>query len=233
MNRYFEHYSQMNMEDLRLKSQRNNKKGYNAVHIDGKKIAKTWWGEKWCENLENYADYDSRLGRGKRYVRSGAVIDLKIKEGSIDALVQGSGIKPYKVSIKIAQLSENKKKEILEIATNKIDNLDSLASGDFPIDLAETFLNPYQGIFPSPDEITINCNCPDWAVMCKHAAAVLYGVGAKLDEDPLMFFLLRSIDFNLFIKKSIEEKQNLMFKNLKKENPRLIPRDKAKVFFGF
>jgi uncharacterized Zn finger protein len=233
MNRYFEHYSQMNMDELRLKSKRNNKKGYSPICIDGKKIAKTWWGEKWCENLENYADYDSRLGRGKRYVRSGAVIDLQIKEGSIDALVQGSSNRPYKVNIKIAPLSDTRRKEIIEIATNKIDNLDSLASGDFPLDLSEAFLNPHQGLFPSSDEISINCNCPDWAVMCKHAAAVLYGVGAKLDEDPLMFFLLRSIDFNLFIKKSIEEKTNLMFKNLKKENPRLIPHDKARELFGF
>ena len=221
------------MEELKRKSKQSSKKGYNPVIIEDRKIAKTWWGKKWCENLENYADYSSRIGRGKRYVRSGTVIDLKIEEGIIKGLVQGSRIKPYKVIINIKPLSKERKDEILEIATSQIDNLDSLMSGEFPEELSDVFLNPYHGLFPSPDEISINCNCPDWAVMCKHAAAVLYGVGARLDENPLMFFLLRSMDFNLFIKKSIEEKTDLMFKNIGANKQRLIPEEIAKNLFGF
>jgi uncharacterized Zn finger protein len=232
MSFYYENYSQMTMAELKAKSKQNNKKGYSPVILETRKIATTWWGEKWCENLENYADYASRIQRGKRYVRSGTVIDLKIEEGLIKGLVQGSRSKPYKVIIKIKALSAERKNEILEIATSKIDNLESLLSGEFPEELSEVFLNPYHGLFPSPDEISINCNCPDWAVLCKHAAAVLYGVGARLDENPLMFFLLRSMDFNLFIKKTIEEKTDLMFKNIGKNSERLIPADIAKNLFG-
>ncbi len=229
----FEKYRQMSIEELRERSINNLKKGYSPVVIDGRKIAKSWWGEKWCENLENYADYSNRIARGKRYVRSGAVIDLKIMEGEIVSLVQGSRRKPYKVIIQIKPLTKNKQKEIIKLAKNKIENIESLVDGEFPQELSNVFLNSEIGLFPSPSEININCNCPDWANLCKHATAVLYGIGAKLDEDPLMFFLLRSIDFNIFLKRTIEEKTELMKKNIKKKNPRLIPKEKAKELFGF
>lgn len=222
----------MTMAELQEKSKQSNKKGYTPVNIEARKIATTWWGEKWCENLENYADYESRIQRGKRYVRSGTVIDLKIQEGLIKGLVQGSSSRPYKVEIKIKPLSEARKKEILDTASSKIDNLDSLLSGEFPQELSEVFLNPYHGLFPTPKEISINCNCPDWANLCKHAAAVLYGVGARLDQDPLMFFLLRSMDFNLFIKRTIEEKTDLMLKNIGVHTQRIIPEEIAKNLFG-
>lgn len=229
----FSRYNQMTIEELREKSQNSHKKGYSPVIIKGRNIAQTWWGQKWCENLENYADYDNRLQRGKRYVKSGAVIDLKIEEGFITALVQGSRKKPYKVMIEIQPLSKKKQKEILEIARNKIENIESLVSSEFPDDLAIAFLNSNNGLFPSPNEIDIKCNCPDWAYLCKHATAVLYGIGAKLDENPLMFFLLRSIDFSAFLKKTINEKTDLMLKNINKNNERLIPKERAKELFGF
>lgn len=229
----FNKFSQMTIEELREKSSRNYKKGYSPIILSGKKISQTWWGKKWCDNLESYADYSNRIQRGKRYVRSGAVIDLKIEEGFINALVQGSRKKPYKVVIEIDPLSDIKKQEIFEKAQNKIENIEELLSGGFPEDLAQVFLNSETGLFPSPNEIFINCNCPDWANLCKHSAAVLYGVGAKLDENPLMFFLLRSVDFNLFIKKTIKEKTNLMLKNIHKNKDRVIPKDIAKELFGF
>ncbi len=229
----FNNFSQMTIEQLRAKSQSSHKKGYSPVIIEGRIIAQTWWGQKWCENLENYADYENRIQRGKRYVKSGAVIDLVIEEGLIKALVQGSSSRPYKVVIKIDPLSDSKKKEILELAKNKIENMESLITGEFPLDLAEVFLNSETGLFPNPDEIEINCNCPDWAYLCKHAAAVLYGIGAKLDENPLMFFLLRSVDFNLFLKKTIDEKIDLMLKNIHTSDERIIPNEEAKQLFGF
>ncbi|MGD1822987.1 MAG: hypothetical protein ACPKM0_09545 [Pleomorphochaeta sp.] len=229
----FYNYKQISIDELRKKSRESLKLGYSPVVIDGRKIAKTWWGEKWCENLENYADFSNRIQRGKRYVRSGAVIDLKIEEGFISALVQGSRRKPYKVLIEIFPLSKKKQKDILNVAQNKIENIESLVEGEFPEELSNLFLNSDTGLFPSPNEIKINCNCPDWAVLCKHATAVLYGIGAKLDENPLMFFLLRSIDFNQFLQRSIEEKKQLMIKNIENENKRLIPKDLAKDLFGF
>ncbi len=87
------------------------------------------------------------------------------------------------------------------------------------------------GIFPSPKEIHFNCNCLDYADMCKHCAAALYGVGVRLDKDPLLFFKLRGIDFNVFLKKTTESKLSLLLQNSGKKTGRVIEGcDVGKVF---
>lgn len=78
----------------------------SPVALEGRTIAKTFWGKAWCENIESYRDYAYRLERGRSYVRSGAVIDLKISEGAISALVIGSGSNPYKISIRIDKMKK-------------------------------------------------------------------------------------------------------------------------------
>lgn len=223
----------MSMDELRAKSRSSAKKGYDPVVIEGRKIAVTWWGIGWCQNLESYADYESRLPRGSRYVRSGSVIDLKITEGHITGKVQGSSRTPYRVTIDIAPLSPDKWENILVRCGNSIESLDSLLSGEFPKEFEVLFTNPQYGLFPTPREIDIDCNCPDWANLCKHAAAVLYGVGHRLDKNPLLFFLLRGIDFNQLLQKTIEEKTDLMFKNIGVKSKRTIDEKKAKKLFGF
>src|SRR5260370_37407973 len=50
------------------------------------------------------------------------------------------------------------------------------------------------GLFPSPREIKLSCSCPDWAEMCKHVAAVLYGIGTRLDQQPELLFRLHGVD---------------------------------------
>ncbi len=232
-NTDYSQYKSINMDTLREKSKLAAKSGYNPVEINTKEIATSWWAKQWNLNLERYADFYSRIGRGKRYVRSGAVIDLQIEEGLIKAKVQGSDWKPYNVVIKIKPLSKENKEKIYKIANNKIESLESLVLGEFPHELSELFSDENYGLFPTPDEIDIKCSCPDWAYLCKHAAATLYGVGARLDDDPLMFFLLRSIDFNFMLQKSIEEKKNLMLKNIGVVSERTIEKDKAKLLFGF
>ena len=162
----------------------------SPVIIEGRKIALTWWGKAWNDNLESYSDYSNRIGRGRSYVRNGAVLDLKISKGKIAALVQGSGSKPYKVNITIEPLNKKLLKELSKDCLGKIDTFEELMEGKFPKDLAELFTTKGRGLFPSPDEITLNCSCPDWAVMCKHVAAVLYGVGARLDKEPELFLHL-------------------------------------------
>lgn len=158
--------------------------------IQGRQIVHSWWGKAWCENLERYADYESRLDRGKRYVRTGAVIDLKIKKGKILARVQGTRKTPYKTEIRISPLSEEKCQTIIKKCGQRLDTLEKLLSSDFPEEMKELFQSR-NGLFPSPKEISFQCSCPDWALMCKHVAAVLYGVGVRLDENPLLFFELR------------------------------------------
>lgn len=201
------------------------------VTIAGK-LANTWWAQAWNKNLESYADFSNRMGRGRSYVRSGAVLDLSITPGAVRALVQGSRTKPYEISVRIAPLSKPKWDAIVKRCSHKIGSLEELASGSFPKEMMELFTNKGDGLFPSPKEIHFECSCPDWASMCKHVAAVLYGVGARLDEDPTLFFLLRDIDFTELLKKSIEEKMNNMLKNVDKKTARVITDADTHELFG-
>lgn len=162
------------------------------ITIAGSKIAKTFWGKAWCDNLEAYSDYANRLPRGRTYVRNGSVIDLKIKPGTVTALVQGSEL--YRIAIKIEPLNERRWRAFKKSAAGKVINLLDLLQGKLSKDVLADATDKRDGLFPTPDEIKLQCSCPDWADMCKHVAAVLYGVGARLDDKPELFFVLRGVD---------------------------------------
>lgn len=200
----------------------------SPIIIEGKTIASKWWGKAWNKNLESYADFSNRIGRGRSYVRNGSVLDLKIKEGKVEALVQGSSPKPYSVVISIDKLDESKWQKVKEVCNHKIDTMETLLAGKFPKEFDEVFSISSNGMFPSPKEIHFKCSCPDSARMCKHVAAALYGVGARLDEEPILFFKLRNIDFQELLKKSMEEKMKNMLKNADKKSKRII--DDTDVF---
>jgi uncharacterized Zn finger protein len=170
------------------------KKGHliSPVTIDGRAIVKTFWGKSWCENLERYSDFANRLPRGRTYVRNGSVVDLQIKPGSIHALVSGSEL--YEITLKIAPVSKQRWKSICEDCAGAIDSLVELLQGRFSKGVMERICRQSQGLFPSPAEIKLSCSCPDWAGMCKHVAAVLYGVGARFDHQPELLFRLREVD---------------------------------------
>ena len=162
------------------------------IVLEGRSIANTFWGKAWCKNLESYSDYSNRLPRGRTYVRNGSVIDLKMAAGEITALVSGSSI--YKVKIAIAKVVANKWNKIVDECAGKIDSLIELLQGKFSKAVMEIITDPKKGLFPDPKEIKLSCSCPDWADMCKHVAAVLYGVGARLDNRPEELFMLRQAD---------------------------------------
>jgi uncharacterized Zn finger protein len=230
-------FSQPTAEELKRRAQLSMReaeskgKVYQPVVIQSSKIAETWWGNAWCENLEKYADYGSRLERGKRYVRSGAVIDLKIRKGKINALVQGSRKTPYKVEVRISPLKEVRIEHIMEQCGRRLKDLEMLASGTFPEELKELFTGG-EGLFPTSSEISFSCSCPDWALMCKHVAATLYGVGAKLDENPFLFFSLRGIDIDRFIDVTLENRTEQMLRNADCKSDRIIDESDAMVLFG-
>jgi uncharacterized Zn finger protein len=157
-------------------------------------IASKWWGKAWCRNLERYADFANRIGRGRSYVRHGAVLDLQIEVGLVRALVQGSQAQPYRVNIQIAPLSHAARAQVETACQGQISSLPDLLAGQFPKALESLFTDTTAGLFPAPAQITFDCSCPDEASMCKHVAAVLYGIGARLDEDPGLFFALRGLE---------------------------------------
>lgn len=203
----------------------------NPVVLTGRKIAASWWGQAWCENLERYADYETRLSRGQRYVRSGAVVDLQIQTGRILARVQGTRKTPYKVEIRISPLSQQRCDEIMDRCSTRVDSLENLLAGHFPEELKDVFLGE-GGLFPTPREISFLCSCPDWAMMCKHVAAALYGVGARLDADPLLFFTLRGIETTRFVDVVIANRVESMLSNADKPSPRIIQGAALDDLFG-
>ena len=164
----------------------------SPVSIEGRAIAKTFWGMAWCENLERYSDYANRLPRGRTYVRNGSVVDLQIAPGAIHAHVSGSEL--YKVTLKVAPVPKGKWKSICKDCAGAIDSLVELLQGRLSKGVMERICRQNHGLFPSPEEIELSCSCPDWAGMCKHIAAVLYGIGARFDRQPELLFRLRAVD---------------------------------------
>ena len=206
--------------------------GIEPVIIEGGVLAKNWWGKAWNLNLESYADYSNRIARGKSYVRTNTVLDLKIAKGSVAAMVQGSGSKPYKIEIQIDALSSKKWDQVTLLCNHRIDSLEQLIEGKFPKELEVLFTDKKYSMFPSPKEIHFDCSCPDWALMCKHVAAVLYGVGARLDQNPMLFFELRDIDGQELVRKSMEQKLESMLKNAGKKSKREIAVEDISDIFG-
>ncbi len=164
----------------------------SAVVIDGRTIARTFWGKAWCENLESYRDYEYRLPRGRSYVRNGAVLDLEIRPGSIAAVVSGTSL--YDVEIKIKPVAAAHWSRIKTRCAGQIGSLIELLEGRLSDQVLQIVTHREQGLFPKPAEIEMTCSCPDWATMCKHVAAVMYGVGARFDQEPQLLFTLRKVD---------------------------------------
>jgi uncharacterized Zn finger protein len=155
-------------------------------------LAKTFWGKAWDDNLERYSDFENRLPRGRTYVRNGSVIDLKILAGEVQAQVMGSEL--YKVAVSVTAVPAKQWKAIGADCSGSIDSLVELLQGKLSKAVMERICKPGTGLFPAPKEIKFSCSCPDWASMCKHVAAVLYGVGTRLDEQPELLFTLRRVD---------------------------------------
>lgn len=162
------------------------------VEIEGKAIAKKFWGKRWCEHLESFADFENRLPRGRTYARNGSICHLGIQKGIIKAFVSGSSF--YTVEVQIATLEKDLWKRIKDKCSGQIGSMLELLKGTLSDQVMDVATDSEKGLFPKTKEIHYSCNCPDWADMCKHVAAVLYGIGARLDEHPELLFLLRGVD---------------------------------------
>ncbi len=168
----------------------------------GRLIAESFWGKAWCANLERYSDYANRLPRGRTYLRNGSVIDLQIQHGNVKAIVAGSDV--YTVSIKIKTVSSGHWDRIKRDCTRSIDSLMDLLQGRFDEGIMSRLTQSDGGLFPQPREIAMSCSCPDSAGMCKHLAAVLYGIGTRLDKSPELLFTLRAVDHLELISQAAE-----------------------------
>lgn len=155
-------------------------------------LAATFWGQAWADNLARYADFANRLERGRAYLRNGSVLDLAIHPGRVEAHVAGTEL--YRVTIGIAPLARARWARVVKRCTGRIGSLVGLLRGELSADVLAVLTDAREGLFPEPRELRFDCSCPDWADVCKHVAAVLYGVAILLDTRPELFFVLRRVD---------------------------------------
>jgi uncharacterized Zn finger protein len=157
-----------------------------------RKIAATFWGRSWCQHIESYRDYENRLPRARSYLRQGSVFNLEVEQGKIRAQVAGSTL--YDVEITIKPMEKMAWAGIKQACAGQVGSLLDLLGGQLGSGVMAVISDKERGLFPSPREIRFNCSCPDYASLCKHSGAVLYGVAVKFDADPALFFRLRGVD---------------------------------------
>ncbi len=163
-----------------------------AIGHRKRQLTTTFWGQAWSDNLERYADLANRLPRGRTYLRNGSVLDLAIAAGRVEAYVAGSEL--YRVTIGIAPMAKTRWRHVVSRCTGRIGSLVGLLRGELSDDVLAVLTHAKEGLFPEPRQMTLDCSCPDSAAVCKHVAAVLYGVGIRLDARPELFFVLRQVD---------------------------------------
>jgi uncharacterized Zn finger protein len=177
---------------LRIKDLRKKNGDIRPVCVEGRTLAKSFWGKAWCKHLDLMADHDNRLPRGRSYVRNGSVCHLDIRRGEVEAFISGTQL--YTVTMRFAPLPGRHWERIKKACKGKIANLLDLLQGKLSREVMALVSDPQTGLFPGTDEITFSCSCPDWAKLCKHIAAVFYGIGCRLDEEPELLFLMRGVD---------------------------------------
>jgi len=190
------------VEDLR-------KQGHDPKPVAAFKgrMAGTFWGKSWCDNLESYADFENRLGRGRSYARSGCVCHLDIESGAVRAQVSGNDL--YTLTVRIQPLAEERWREVCAGCAGRVGSLLELLQGKISKEIMEIMCDPVTGVFPSPAEITFDCSCPDRASMCKHVAAALYGIGRRLDTEPELLFVLRGVNAEDLLPASLDFTRNV------------------------
>ncbi len=205
------------------------KKGVDVqpIEIEGRKIARTFWGEAWCDHLESFSDFANRLPRGRTYVRNGSVCHLAITQGHVEAIVSGSEL--YNVTVNIKTLPKKKWDELTKRCTGQIGSLLDLLTGQLSESIMQVVADRKEGLFPLPGEIKFDCDCPDWASMCKHVAAVLYGVGSRFDHRPELLFELRGVDVEELIEADAE---NAIDTNLKTAAGKELDQGELAHIFG-
>ena len=195
---------------------RKKNKDVSPILVEGRLLAKSWWGKSWNANLEKYSDISYRLERGRAYTRNGSILDLKISKGKVTALLMGSGTSVYNCDIDIKKISPKSWQLIKKQCDGSISSIPELLAGKFPKELQDLFSGKGSGLFPASDEMEKSCDCPDYALLCKHLAATLYGIGARLDEKPELIFTLRGIDSSDLISSVIESHKDDLISRAKR-----------------
>jgi len=171
-----------------------------------------WWAKRWNTFLNSYG-WQNRLVRGKSYARKGRVLSLDISPGSVAAKVEGSRSRPYSVKIKFEKLTKKDWKAVFSLMAARASYSALLLAGEMPQNIEDVFQEASVSLFPLEGDIAMRCSCPDWALPCKHIAAVFYVLGERFDEDPFLLFQLRGRGREMVIKELREQRSLLAGEN--------------------
>lgn len=196
----------------------------------GRKIASSWWAQAWNHNLERYSSHSFRCDLGRRYLRCAAVIDFRIEDNAIKALVMDAEEAPFELNIHFDPIADEALSKLSSLASDQIDSLDQLLAGQFPKELKTLFYE--EGLFPAPEEIHFDCNCLDWADLCRHAAAALYALSIQFDTDPALLFRLRGIDTAALIASAANEKADALLEQAAEHSSELPEDTDLSALFG-
>lgn len=157
-------------------------------------FAQTWWGKAWIEALEHRARLDpNRLPRGRTYARQDKVVAMSVGMGIVRAHVQGTRPTPYVVTLNIRKFTDPEWERVLDAIASKAGHTAALLDGELEPGIVDDARSVGVELFPTAGELTLRCSCPDWAIACKHAAAVCYLVADRLDVDPFELLELRGM----------------------------------------
>jgi len=175
-------------------------------------FGKTWWGSEWLKSL-SHIDYANRIPRGSAYARKGAVSSIKIKENVITAKVQGRRITPYTVRIKVPLIKKEQKELLMQKLLEQSALISKLLNRELDPEVFYIAKRIGVNLFPQRwDDLDMHCSCPDWAVPCKHLAAVIYVMSREIDNDPFLVFSIHGVDLFAELKqRNIQiEKEQMM-----------------------
>lgn len=157
-------------------------------------IGESWWSRRFVDVLESFA-LGTRLTRGRSYARAGQVLAIDVAPGVVTAEVQGSRPKPYRVKIGLRPFPKPVWRRIEETLSAQALYSARLLAGDLPPELEQVFAEVGAPLFPTGiGDLDLTCNCPDYAVPCKHLAATFYLLAEAFDADPFRILHWRGRD---------------------------------------
>lgn len=158
------------------------------------KFGKTWWGNEWLNALANI-DYTSRIPRGMRYARWGLVKELKFSKGTFNARVQGTRDTPYKIRLGIPQFEQATIDRLVDSIVTHPMLVSKLLNRKLDPEIVNICRQHDIRLFPTSwNDLSMYCSCPDWAVPCKHLAAVIYQISLEIDNNPFLVFQMHGVD---------------------------------------
>ena len=153
-----------------------------------------WWAKRWMQVLEQFR-IGARLSRGRSYARRGQVLSIDIRNGGVEAQVQGSRKRPYDVEISVRVIDSTDWERLRQALAEQPVIAASLLAGRMPENIEDTFRAVGLSMFPARgDDLETECSCPDWSNPCKHIAAVYLLLGEEFDRDPFLIFRMRGMD---------------------------------------